>query len=84
LERGETPASYFGVGFHSMAQMLAIFTPKRLELIARLRAEGPLSVAALAHQLGRSHKSALADLDALTEWMAVEHDESGRVFVPVG
>ena len=65
-----------------MAQMLAIFTPKRLELIARLRAEGPLSVAALAQRLGRSHQSVLADLDALTEWLAVERDESGRVFVP--
>lgn len=34
----------FSVGFQKMGQMLAVFTPKRLDLIVVLRSTGPSSV----------------------------------------
>ena len=82
LERGETPEPYFSVGFESLPQLLAIFTPKRWELIAYLRENGPLSIAELARRLGRNYKNVHGDVVALMEWLAVERGEDGRVLVP--
>lgn len=82
LQQGKTPEPYYGVGFESLPKMLAVFTPKRLELIAFLRAQGPLSVAALSRALKRNYKNVHGDVAALIEWMAVERGEDGRVFVP--
>ncbi|MEW6166210.1 MAG: hypothetical protein AB1651_00680 [Pseudomonadota bacterium] len=82
LQRGRKAAPYFGVGFESLAQMLAVFTPKRLELIAALREQGPMTVAALARALGRDYKNVHGDTAALIEWLAVERDDDGKVFVP--
>jgi len=82
LDRGEAPEPYFGVGFEDMSQMLAVFTPKRWELIGALRAAGPLTVAELARRLRRNYKNVHGDIAELVEWMAVERDEAGRVFVP--
>lgn len=82
IESGLSPAHHFGVGFADMGQMLAVFTPKRWELIARLREIGPVSVAELARQLGRDYKNVHGDVEKLAEWLAVERDESGKVFVP--
>jgi predicted transcriptional regulator len=73
---------YYGVSFESLAQMLAVFTPKRLELIAALREQGPMSVAALARSLARDYKNVHGDVAALIEWLAVERDEDGLVYVP--
>ena len=54
LERGEESIPYFGVGFQNAGQMLAVFTPKRWELLAALREGGPMTIAELA-QIGRAH-----------------------------
>lgn len=62
--------------------MLAAFTPKRWELIAALREAGPMKVADLARHLGRNYKNVHTDVQLLTEWLAVERDERGRVSVP--
>ena len=82
LASGQQVAPYFGVDFANLSQMLAVFTPKRLELIAALREQGPLSVAALARALGRDYKNVHGDVAALIEWLAIERDDGGRVFVP--
>ena len=37
LERGETPAPYFGVGFSDVAQLFSVFTPRRWDLLAALQ-----------------------------------------------
>jgi predicted transcriptional regulator len=73
---------YFGVSFEQVGQMFAAFTPKRWELIAALRAAGPLTLADLARQLGRNYKNVHTDVQQLIEWMAVERGEDGRVSVP--
>jgi predicted transcriptional regulator len=82
LQRGKPPKSHFGVGFAEVGQMLAVFTPKRWELIARLRETGPLTTAELARKLDRDYKNVHADVAALSEWLAVQRSEDGRVHVP--
>lgn len=82
LGKEKMPKPYFGVGFESLPQMLAVFTPKRWELIAFLGKHGPLSVAALARGLRRNYKNVHNDVAALMEWKVVERNDGGRVFVP--
>lgn len=82
LQRGKTPDAHFSVGFAEVGQMLAVFTPKRWELIARLRETGPLTTAELARRLERDYKNVHGDLAALSEWLAVQRMEDGRVHVP--
>ena len=83
LEAGrEPPEAYFGIGFESIPQMLAVFTPKRLALVAYLSEHGPLTVAALARGLSRDYKNVHGDVAALMEWTVVERGVDGRVCVP--
>lgn len=82
LQRGKTPQPHFGVGFAQVGQMLAVFTPKRWELIATLRESGPLRTADLARKLRRDYKNVHTDVTALAEWLAVERMDDGRVNVP--
>ena len=82
LQGGKRSEPYFGVGFESMAQMLATFTARRLDLLATLREQGPTTIAALARTLGRDYKNVHGDVNALIQWLAVERDDQGQVFVP--
>jgi len=82
LERGEQATPYFGIGFQEVGQMLAVFTPKRWDLLAALRDLGPVNVAELARQVKRDYKNVHNDIGKLIEWQAVEKDERGRVFAP--
>jgi predicted transcriptional regulator len=82
LSQGAIPEPHFSVGFADIGQMLAVFTPKRWELVAALRAAGPLTVAALARHLGRDYKNVHTDVAQLIEWMAVDRLDDGRVHVP--
>ncbi|MCK2095200.1 hypothetical protein [Thauera aromatica] len=82
IERGEQIEPYFGVGFEDIGQMLAVFTPKRWDLIGALRAAGPLTVAELARRLRRDYKNVHGDVESLAEWLVIERDEQGRVLVP--
>lgn len=84
VQRGETPPIHFGVGFEDVGQMFAIFSPKRWELIGALREAGPMTVAQLARHVGRNYKNVHGDVQQLTEWMAVERGDDGRVSVPWG
>jgi predicted transcriptional regulator len=47
-----------------------------------LREHGPTTIAALARTLGRDYKNVHGDINALIEWLAVDRDDQGRVFVP--
>src|SRR5574338_967957 len=70
------------IGFENMAQFGAVFTPRRWELVESLRAAGPLTIYALARQLGRNYKNVHRDVATLSEWIEIKKDEAGRVFVP--
>ena len=82
LEQGEQPAPYFGIGFGDVAQLFAVFTPRRWDLLAALREGGPMTIAELARSVKRDYKNVHNDVEKLTEWQAVEKDESGRVLAP--
>jgi len=82
LERGEETPPYFGVGFQNASQMLAVFTPRRWELLATLRQGGAMTVAELARRLGRNYKNVHSDVEKLIEWLAVEKDTQGRITAP--
>lgn len=82
LQCGKTPAPYFAAGFSDVAQLLAIFTPRRWGLLGVLREGGPMRIAELARRLKRDYKNVHGDVEKLIEWGAVEKDESGRVVAP--
>ncbi|WP_018913218.1 hypothetical protein [Thiomonas sp. FB-6] len=82
IERGERPFPYFGIGFDSLPQFFGVFTPRRWELVSRLRQDGPLTVAELARRLGRNYKNVHDDVVALMQWDTIRRREDRRVFVP--
>jgi predicted transcriptional regulator len=61
--------------------LLAALSPARWALIARLRAEGPLSVYELAKRLQRDYKNVHTDVRRLAELGLVEHGDARRVSV---
>ena len=81
-KQGKRAKPYFAVGFDDVGEMFAVFTPKRWELIGTLREGGAMTIAELARQLKRDYKNVYNDCERLIEWMAIEKDESGLVFVP--
>jgi predicted transcriptional regulator len=81
-QSGAPQEPYFGVSFAQIGQMLAVFTPKRWELVAELRRCGASTVAALARRLGRDYKNVHGDVAALEQWLAVQRLPDGRVHVP--
>lgn len=82
FEAGETVDPLCDIGFDNMAQFGVVFTNKRWELVEALKAAGPMSIYALAKQLERNYSNVHKDVSALMEWLVIEKDESGRVFVP--
>lgn len=68
LQQGKRPKLHFAVGFAKVGPMLAVFTPKRWESIAKLREIGPVTTAELARSLGRDYRNVHADVAALSEW----------------
>lgn len=82
LSIGEQPAPYYGVGFKNVSQMLGVFTEKRWDLLAALRTHGPMSIAELARTVQRDYKNVHNDVERLTEWLAIEKNEQGKVFTP--
>ncbi|MDP3670567.1 MAG: MarR family transcriptional regulator [Telluria sp.] len=82
LERGESPAPYFGVGFSDVGQLFAVFTPRRWDLLAALREGGPMTIAELARRLRRDYKNVHGDVEKLAEWRVVEKNDKGFVFAP--
>jgi len=82
LEKGETPPPYFGVGFSNVGQLVAVFTPRRWDLLAVLRESGPMTIAALARLLKRDYKNVHGDVEKLSEWQAIAKDEQNRIFAP--
>lgn len=73
---------YEGIGFESLGDLLSTLTPKRWELIRRLRREGPMTLYALAKALERDYKNVRLDVKALEGWGIIERDKEKRVLVP--
>ena len=82
LQQGQEPTPYFGVGFAEIGQALAVFTPRRWELIAALREGGPMTIKELASYLRRDGQEILDDTEVLGQWLAIKKDQQGRVYTP--
>jgi predicted transcriptional regulator len=70
------------ITFSSATQLFSVFTPKRWEIIERLQKLGPSSIRALTRALGRDVRRVHDDVTVLMEWLIIQRDESGKVFVP--
>ena len=81
-EAGETVTPYHGVGFESMGQLLATLTPKRWELIERLRKAGPQTIYGLAKLLARNYKNVHTDVKALQAVGIIQETADGKIQVP--
>lgn len=79
---GKRIKPHFAVGFRSMSQFGEVFTAKRWELVEALKASGATSIYALAKQLKRNYSNVHRDVTVLSEWLVIEKDEMGKVFVP--
>ena len=80
-EQGKKVESYFGVGFESMASLLGALTPKRWELVERLKHDGAMTVYRLAKRLGRDYKNVHGDVKAL-ETLGIIERRGTKVVVP--
>lgn len=82
LEQGQKVEKQESIGFSNVANMLALFTPKRWELIETLSSSEGMSINALANLLKRNYKNVHTDVSALIEWGILQKNEKNRVFVP--
>jgi len=69
-------------GFASAAQLFAELRPSRMVLLEAIQRIGPISVPALAEQIGCEMSTVQADADKLIEHDLVHTDANGRLFVP--
>ncbi len=79
-ERGD-PVDCDHLTFLSLQSLISVMSPKRLELLKRLRANGPMSVRALAVDLDRDYKSVHGDVALLANAGLIERPSRDRVAV---
>jgi predicted transcriptional regulator len=83
LDSGERlPDADYHLNFATPTQLFSVLSPKRMELLYRLKQEGTQSVYRLAKESGRNYSNVHADIVKLSELELVSKDEKGRVFVP--
>lgn len=80
--RGERVTPEYRLTFSSLPQLLKELTPARWALLEALRAEGKMSIYALAKHLGRDYKNVHTDVSRLMELDLIEKAKDDRVFVP--
>ena len=79
-EAGDSPGAEH-VTFLSIEAFVAAMSPKRIELLRRLRAIGPISVRALAGSLGRDYKAVHREVAMLVTAGLVERRARDEVAV---
>lgn len=83
IDAGERlPEAHYQLDFPSPVELLAELPPKRLQILRALKAAGPLSVYALAKQLGRNYSNVHGDIQRLIALGLVEKNAAGQVLVP--
>ncbi|MGH8704062.1 MAG: MarR family transcriptional regulator [Burkholderiales bacterium] len=76
------PAPLHILSFAGLAGLLQNLTPARWQMLERLRAEGPLSIFALARRLERDYKNVHTDVARLAALGLIERRPDGRIEVP--
>lgn len=79
---GAAAAPAHALTLPDLPAVLEALTPKRWELLERLRGEGPLAVFALAKRLRRDYKNVHTDVARLADLGLIERQADGRVAVP--
>jgi predicted transcriptional regulator len=83
IDAGEkVPPADYHLNFANANQLFANLTPKRMEILERLKTEGGVSVYRLAKLLSRNYSNVHTDVAKLMEMELLIRDEEGKVFVP--
>jgi predicted transcriptional regulator len=81
-ERGESVQEKNRLYFESLEILLKTLTPGRWALLKKLRANGPMSIRALAKDLGRDYKNVYTDVRRLENIELIERTKNERIKVP--
>jgi predicted transcriptional regulator len=81
-ERGETVQEKHRLHFENLEVLLKILTPGRWALLKTLHANGPMSIRALAKDLGRDYKNVHTDVRRLENISLIERTKNDRIKVP--
>jgi predicted transcriptional regulator len=68
--------------FEDLGTLLRALTPRRLEALKTVHANGPMSVRALARVLGRDYKNVHKDMQEMEKIGIVVRDKEGLLLVP--
>lgn len=68
--------------FADMATLLKYLSPRRIELLQKLRAIGPINIRQLAQALQRDYKNVYSDVSELTHIGLIEETKDRRFKVP--
>jgi len=68
--------------FKDLKTLLTVMTPRRMAALKTLHEHGPLSVRALAKELGRDYKNVHKDMQEMEKIGIVVRDEQGLLLVP--
>lgn len=68
--------------FSDLETLMRTLTDKRLEILRVLHQTGPMSVRALAQQIGRDYKNVHGDIQILKRIGLLEADPKGGISVP--
>lgn len=77
---GKSVDATIGVG--SIAELTALLSPKRMELLRHVAQNPGLSIRALAGALRRDYKNVHTDVSVLEGRHLLERDEDGRISAP--
>ena len=70
------------LNFENLEVLLKTLTPGRWKLLKKLHANGPMSIRALANDLGRDYKNVHTDVRRLENVGLVSRTKDDRVMVP--
>jgi len=81
-ERGETVQEKHRLHFENLEILLKTLTPGRWALLKKLHANGPMSIRALANNLGRDYKNVYTDVRRLENIGLIGRTKNDRIKVP--
>jgi predicted transcriptional regulator len=79
---GDRVRSLRVLSMRDLPLLLRTLSPARWSLVERLKADGPMSIYALARRLQRDYKNVHTDVMRLAELGLIERDAEGAVAVP--
>jgi predicted transcriptional regulator len=81
-ESGEKVHEKNWLHFENLELLLKTLTPGRWTLLKRLHANGPMSIRALANDLGRDYKNVYTDVQRLENIGLIGRGQNDRINVP--